>query len=173
MNGFRDLAANEVSVRVGTVAKGGSYITALLYKDARVDANILDETVGADNWQCKFYECKGNLYCSLGIKKDEWVWKDDCGTESNTEAEKGEASDAFKRAGFKWGIGRELYTSPFIYIPAVTKQGIANYKLNSLGKPDVNLVCTFLKVADGKITGLNIENTKVRKSVFAWGDLGL
>jgi hypothetical protein len=88
--------------------------------------NILDETVGASNWQNKFYEHKGILFCSLGINTnyenpsapDRWVWKDDAGSESNTEAEKGNASDARKRAGVAFGIGRELYTAPFIWIPA-------------------------------------------------------
>ena len=81
--------------------------------------NILDET--GVLWQRKHYECKGNLFCSVGIYCEdikEWVWKDDCGAESYTEKEKGEASDSFKRACFNWGIGRELYTAPFIWVPA-------------------------------------------------------
>jgi hypothetical protein len=99
----------------------------LLYKNARVDMNILDETVGAENWQREHYECKGNLFCRVGIRCEhtehnsshrEWVFKSDCGVESNTEAQKGEASDSFKRACFNWGIGRELYTSPLIKVPA-------------------------------------------------------
>jgi hypothetical protein len=114
------------------VHKEGKGLVLLLYKDARVDQNILDETVGTENWQREHYECKGNLFCRVGIdtnaivSKDapqecfgaRWVWKADCGTESNTEAQKGEASDSFKRACFNWGIGRELYTAPFIWIPA-------------------------------------------------------
>ena len=76
----------------------------MLYKDARCDMNILDETVGAESWQREHYECKGNMYCKVGIWCDaQWVWKSDCGTESNTEAEKGEASDSFKRACVNWG----------------------------------------------------------------------
>lgn len=121
---FRDLRADEIECRVQSAKENG--IVLLLYKDARVDMNILDETVGSSNWQNKFYEHKGILFCSLGINTnydkpdmaDRWVWKDDAGVESNTEAEKGNASDARKRAGFAWGIGRELYTSPFIWIPA-------------------------------------------------------
>lgn len=118
---FRDLNANEVECRIGQVSKQGKGLSLLLYKDARCDMNILDETVGAENWQREHYECKGNMYCRVGIwddAKGQWVWKSDCGTESNTEAEKGEASDSFKRACVNWGIGRELYTSPFIWIPA-------------------------------------------------------
>lgn len=122
---FRDLRADEIECRVQSVKDNG--LVLLLYKDARVDMNILDETVGSARWQREHYECKGNLFCRVGIcvetKKGEaifpeWVWKSDCGTESNTEAQKGEASDSFKRACFNWGIGRELYTSPFIWIPA-------------------------------------------------------
>lgn len=117
MKEFRNLTADEIQVRpTNTKYKGSALL--LLYKDARCDMNILDETVGAENWCKKYYEVKGNLYCSVGIKCDngEWVYKDDCGIESNTDAEKGEASDAFKRACFNWGLGRELYTTPKITI---------------------------------------------------------
>lgn len=123
---FRDLTADEIDCRVQSVHKEGKGLVLLLYKDARVDQNILDETVGAENWQREHYECKGNLFCRVGIDTNaltenatpRWVWKSDCGVESNTEAQKGEASDSFKRACFNWGIGRELYTAPFIWIPA-------------------------------------------------------
>jgi hypothetical protein len=121
---FRDLTADDIECRVQSVKQNG--LVLLLYKNARVDMNILDETVGAAHWQREHYECKGNLFCRVGIDVNfnipeaspQWVWKSDCGTESNTEAQKGEASDSFKRACFNWGIGRELYTSPFIWIPA-------------------------------------------------------
>ena len=116
---FRDLREDEIDVRIGTVGEG--YCTLLLYKDARVDMNILDETLGVENWQRKHYELKGNIYCSVGIRvNNEWVWKDDCGCESFTEKEKGESSDSFKRACVNIGIGRELYTSPNIYIKCET-----------------------------------------------------
>ena len=85
---FRKLKPEEIDVRVGTVINSARWqgVTLLLYKDARVDMDILDETVGSENWQRRHYEVKGNMYCSVGIKCDgEWVWKDDCGTESNTE----------------------------------------------------------------------------------------
>lgn len=117
MREFRNLKADEIQVRpTDTKYKGSALL--LLYKDARCDMNILDETVGQMNWQKKYYEVKGNLYCSVGIKNEngEWVFKDDCGIESSADAEKGEASDAFKRACFNWGIGRELYTTPKIKI---------------------------------------------------------
>ena len=116
MREFRTLKPTEIQVRpTDTKYKGSAML--LLYKDARVDMQILDETVGQENWQKRYYEVKGNLYCSVGIRIDnEWIWKDDCGVESNTECEKGEASDAFKRACFNWGVGRELYSTPKIKI---------------------------------------------------------
>lgn len=117
MREFRNLTADEIQVRpTNTKFKGSALL--LLYKDARADMNILDETVGPMNWCKRYYEVKGNLYCSVGIKGEdgEWVYKDDCGIESNTDAEKGEASDAFKRACFNWGLGRELYTTPKINV---------------------------------------------------------
>lgn len=116
---FRTLRADEIECRVSTCTEKG--VSLLLYKDARVDQNILDETVGSFNWQRKHEVIHNNLYCTVGIydsDRDEWVWKQDVGTESYTEPQKGEASDAFKRACFNWGIGRELYTAPFIFIPA-------------------------------------------------------
>lgn len=117
---FRTLFADEIEVRIGQVIDKPNYkgVTLLLYKNARVDMDILDETVGADYWQREPVEVKGNLYCRVGIYNKElnaWVWKSDCGTESNAEKEKGESSDAFKRSCVNWGIGRELYTAPDIW----------------------------------------------------------
>lgn len=118
---FRVLNADEIECRVARCTEKGAQL--LLYKDARCDMNILDETVGASNWQRKHEEHRGNLFCAVGIKENgEWVWKEDAGAESNTEAEKGHASDSFKRACVNWGIGRELYTSPFIWVSGVSVQ---------------------------------------------------
>lgn len=117
MNMFRLLNADEIECRIAQIKENG--LSLLLYKTARTDANLLDETIGVENWKNDFKVVDGVLYGGIGIyseKQGEWVWKWDAGTESNTEAEKGRASDAFKRAGFKWGIGRELYTAPFIWI---------------------------------------------------------
>lgn len=116
---FRDLREDEIECRVANI--GSSGLSLLLYKTARTDMDLLDETVGATNWKCAYQEVKSNMYCGLSIHdkdKNEWITKWDCGKESFSDAEKGEASDSFKRAGFKWGIGRELYTAPFIWIPA-------------------------------------------------------
>jgi len=103
-----------VDFRVQSVNKGG-YATILAYKDARVDMHLLDSIVGPGNWQRKHVLVGTQLYCCVGIYNPEikeWVWKMDVGTESNTEKEKGQASDAFKRACFNWGIGRNLYAFP-------------------------------------------------------------
>jgi hypothetical protein len=114
---FRKLNANEISCRVNQINEKG--LSLLLYKDARVDMDILDETVGNMNWKKQYTRDNQNCIVSIYDKeKKEWISKEDTGTESNSEAEKGLASDSFKRACVNWGIGRELYTSPFIYIPA-------------------------------------------------------
>ena len=112
---FRTLKANEIDCRISQIDK--NWCTLLLYKDARVDQNILDETVGCMNWQKRYV--RDNANCIVGIwdeEKKQWVEKEDTGTESFTEQEKGLASDSFKRACFNWGIGRELYTAPSIFI---------------------------------------------------------
>lgn len=119
MTKFRALRPSEVDVRVGTVSKTGTGVSLLLYKDARCDMAILDETVGAMNWQRK--HTRDNANCTVEIwdkEKSQWIGKEDTGTESFTEKEKGLASDSFKRACFNWGIGRELYTSGFIWVNA-------------------------------------------------------
>jgi hypothetical protein len=143
--------------------------------------NILDETVGAENWQREHYECKGNLFCRVGIccrvKIDmsgaegdilspDWVWKSDCGVESNTEAQKGEASDSFKRACFNWGIGRELYTSPFIWVPA-EKCDIKDGKNGSKQCYDKFEVEKII-IENKKIVALAIWNVTKKCRAFVW-----
>ena len=114
---FRTLLASEIDVRVQSYIENSKGAVLLLYKDARCDMNILDETVGAFNWQRS--HTRDNANCIVSIyneKTGEWVSKEDTGTESMSDKEKGLASDSFKRACFNWGIGRELYTSPFIWV---------------------------------------------------------
>ena len=164
---FRDLTEEDIDVRVQSVKQNG--LVLLLYKNARVDMSILDETVGAENWQREHYECKGNLFCRVGINvnydspdtPEKWVWKSDCGVESNTEAQKGEASDSFKRACFNWGIGRELYTSPFIWVKA-EHCNIQNNKCYD--KFEVEKI----KIENKKIVGLAIKNVTTGKRCFLW-----
>lgn len=164
---FRALRADEVEARISQVAKDSSYIVLLLYKDARCDMRILDEVIGPEKWQREHYECKGNLFCRVGVKcGEEWVYKSDCGTESNAEKEKGEASDSFKRACFNWGIGRELYTAPFIKIPQTGKDGNPNYMVDQNGRPKGNFAVTDMGVENGKIVSLSIENTWLHRTVF-------
>lgn len=114
---FRTLEAHEIDCRIATINQKG--LSLLLYKDARVDQNILDEKVGSMNWMR--HHSRDNANCIVSIwdeDKQQWIEKEDTGTESFTEKEKGLASDSFKRACFNWGIGRELYSAPFIWIPA-------------------------------------------------------
>ena len=111
------LTANDVECRIKKITNEGAVL--LLYKTARVDMRILDEVYGSMNWQRHHEVINNNLFCTISVwdsEKSQWVSKQDVGTESNAEAEKGQASDAFKRAGFAWGIGRELYDAPFIWI---------------------------------------------------------
>ena len=116
------LTAADIECRVQSVSKaknGRVGAVLLLYKDARVDMRILDLVFGPGNWQRTHEVINGNLFCNIDVwdaQKGAWVRKQDVGTESNTEKEKGQASDSFKRAGFNVGIGRELYTGPFIYV---------------------------------------------------------
>lgn len=112
---FRTLRASEIEVRINQIKENG--LTLLLYKDARCDQNILDEAVGPMNWQR--HHSRDNANCIVSIwdeEKKQWIEKEDTGKESNTEPEKGIASDSFKRACVNWGIGRELYTAPFIWV---------------------------------------------------------
>ena len=165
MNRFRLLRADEIECRVSQIKENG--LTLLLYKTARTDANLLDETVGDNKWTNDFKLVDGVLYGGIGVDYGNgYVWKWDAGVESNTEAEKGRASDAFKRAGFKHGIGRELYTAPFVGIDAAK----CNIRKNSNGK----LACydTFsierITYTNQEISGLSIINEKTRKRAFVW-----
>lgn len=158
---FRDLRADEIDCRIKIVKSSG--VSILLYKDARVDQNILDETVGPLNWQRSHEMIDGNLYCTVSIFNEErntWVYKQDVGTESNTEKEKGQASDSFKRACFNWGIGRELYTAPFIWINA------ADCKISGQECNDKFIVDQIL-IEDKTIVALTIKNKDTGKTVFS------
>ena len=155
---FRRLRAEEIDCRVSQIEK--NWCTLLLYKDARVDQNILDETVGCMNWQKRYV--RDNANCIVGIydeDKKQWVEKEDTGTESNTEAEKGLASDSFKRACFNWGIGRELYTAPSIFI--FPRKDI---KYKDKGKE----VDEFYEYKEGKYT----TKTRFNVEIITYDDLG-
>lgn len=163
---FRKLRADEIDCRVAQVKDTG--VTLLLYKDARCDMNILDETVGSMNWMRS--HCRDNANCIVSIwdkDKEQWISKEDTGTESNTEKEKGLASDSFKRACFNWGIGRELYTAPFVFIGADKCNIVTNgnkracydrFKVSEIGYDD-----------SGKIDRLVIADRKGR-TVYQYGE---
>ena len=136
---FPLLNADQIEVKVKQVTAKGAIL--LLYKTARTDMELLDAVVGPMNWAVDYREIKGNLYCGIGITEDgdRWVWKWDCGIESRADGDgnekKGEASDAFKRAGFKWGVGRELYTSPFTFAKVETVPGMVVYSFGKGAMP--------------------------------------
>lgn len=116
---IRLLRADEIECRVAVINEKG--LSLLLFKDARVDQRILDETFTPFGWRRTHQSIDGNLYCTVEVwdtEKQQWIAKQDVGTMSYAEKEKGQASDSFKRACFNWGIGRELYTAPFIWIRA-------------------------------------------------------
>ena len=167
---FRPLTENEIEVKVGQVKENG--IVALLYKTARTDMDLLDETVGPENWTNDYREIKGNLYAGIAIREgDRWTWKWDCGIESREDdgnEKKGEASDAFKRAGFRWGIGRALYTSPFIWISKERCNIREGQKPKCYDKFSVEKI---VYSDDGKrITALAVWNDTLKKRAFVWQD---
>ena len=163
------LKAEEIECRASTVNEKG--LSLLLYKDARADMRILDETVGAMNWQRK--HTRDNANCIVEIwdaEKNTWIQKEDTGTESFTEKEKGLASDSFKRACFNWGIGRELYTAPFIWVSAdKCKIDPKNGKYTTYDKFEVE---TISYDEQRNISALTIKNAKTGAVVFSKGASG-
>lgn len=170
---FRQLKADEIECRIGSVGAKG--FTMLLYKDARCDMNILDETVGEFNWQRDHKEIKGVVYCGVGIFHGSieqigqgvspWVWKWDAGAESYTEKEKGEASDSFKRACVNWGIGRELYTAPLIFVRAKTEPVGNGYRLSDK-RDGYGYKVAQIEYKDGRISHLVITKNGVQVYTF-------
>lgn len=160
---FRDLTKDEVECRVGTidVNKGCSLV---LFKDARCDMNILDQKFGITGWKRHHESINGNLFCTVEIwddSKKEWISKQDVGKKTGVEKEKGQASDSFKRACFNIGIGRELYTAPFIWIyPKDVK--IEN------GKVKDSFSVADLEIENKKIVKLKIRNNRTKKVVFSF-----
>lgn len=159
---IRLLRADEIECRVSTIGENG--LSLLLYKDSRVDQKILDQTFGIFGWQRSHESIDGNLYCTVSVFEKEsgtWVSKQDVGKESYTEKEKGQASDSFKRACFNWGIGRELYSAPFIWIPA--KKCTIEKKGDRLYTRDRFSVSSIEYSAEREIVGLEIINDKGEK----------
>jgi hypothetical protein len=161
---FRPLKADEIECRIARVTQSG--IMLLMYKDARVDQRLLDETVGAMHWQRTHEVIGDNLYCTVSIWDESlkmWVSKQDVGVESYTEKEKGQASDSFKRACFNWGIGRELYSAPFIWISS---------KDCEIKTSNNKYICndTFyvedIRYQNKNIVALSIKNARTNRRVF-------
>lgn len=164
---FRKLYASEIDARVSTINKNGCSL--LLYKDARVDQNILDETFGIFGWKRSHQLIGERLYCTVEVwddDKKQWISKQDVGTESYTEKEKGQASDSFKRASFNWGIGRELYTAPFIWITP-DKVNITE-KDGRYTTTDRFAVESIGYSEDGNINKIVIINTKKGIVAYQW-----
>ena len=158
---FRTLTAEEIEARIGMIKDNG--LTLLLYKNARVDMDILDETFGIFGW--KREHSRDNANCTVSVydaDKKEWISKEDTGVQSNTEAEKGLASDSFKRACVNWGIGRELYTAPFIWVSAQdctiqNKRCFDKFSIAEIAYDDKRRICD-----------LSVRNDKSRKIVFEY-----
>lgn len=154
---IRLLRADEIECRVSTVSEKG--VSLLLYKDARVDQNILDEVFGILGWQRKHEQIGDSLFCTVMVKDEngEWISKQDVGTSSFAEPIKGAASDSFKRACFNLGIGRELYSAPFIWIPA-DRVNISNVNGKYVVKDKFVLTDISYDEAKSCITALEIKN---------------
>lgn len=166
---FRTLHADEIECRVGAVTDGKG-CSLLMYKNARVDMTLLDEVVGPENWKRSHELINGSLFCTVAVRSDkgEWVTKQDVGTESYTEKEKGQASDAFKRACVNWGIGRELYTCPFVWINLKEDEWKSGY--NGKRQPKPRFVVSSIEYDNQrKVSFIEIKDDKgvVR---YVWGN---
>ena len=163
---IRNLRPDEVEVRVGSCFQNGANF--LLYKDSRCDMNILDETFGIFGWKREHVILNGKEYCIVSVwdsEKQQWVSKMDTGTESAVEKEKGQSSDAFKRACVNIGIGRELYTSPNIFINVPTEQKGNGY---TLSRPYPSFKVVTMDIENKKIVKLEIANKSTGEIVYTY-----
>lgn len=173
----RALKADEIDVRVQSLqedfkTKEVTGAILLLYKNARVDMDILDEEYGKLGWQRTHAFKDGKLYCTVSVWdeiKQQWISREDVGTESNTEAEKGQASDSFKRANVNFGIGRELYTAPSIWIDASAIKTYKDGKGYNKSKDKFSVV--EIDIQDKQIKGLVIRNDSKGEIVYTYGTL--
>lgn len=164
---FRKLYADEIECRVNGIRDTG--LQLLLYKDARIDMKLLDEELGVFGWKREHTMINDILFCTVSIKSPsgEWISKQDVGVEANAEKQKSMASDAFKRACVNFGIGRELYSAPFIWIPA-EKAGIRKSdsgKLNCFAKFHISEIDYD---NEGDIVKLVIVNDNTGEVVYNW-----
>lgn len=163
---FRDLLADEIELRVGSTNDSGFQL--LLYKNARVDMALLDEVVGVGNWQREHIILGNDIYCRLGIwnkELNQWIWKTDAGASGTIEEEKSKASDSFKRAATNFGLGRCLYTAPFVWITTKDKNG----KPTGEDKRTCRYSVKVIAYKNHKISQLVIINDKTKQVVFSYG----
>lgn len=157
--------------RVQSFSKNKPQATCVAYIDARDAMQRLDD-VCVYGWQRRHVEIKGHIYCEVGIVMPDGsvLWRMDCGTESNTEAEKGESSDSFKRACVNFGVGRFLYDLDIVYLPADAKKEGGNYPsvVDSNGKK----VWDLTKHINGMngMSGKNNQQPKVMPSNLTIGE---
>lgn len=156
---MRKLQPREIEVKVAQADKvNGKWCRVLLHKDARVDQNVLDETFGSMNWKSEFEMVGSSVYCTISVwdkEKGEWISKEDVGTsESNFEPEKSAASTAFKRAAVQFGIGRELYNAPTVFIDLYQGECV-----NGKVKPHF-YVEDYTLDSDGEFTSLEIVDER-------------
>jgi hypothetical protein len=164
------LRADQIEFRIQSINKGG-FALILAYKDARADMQRLDEAVGPLNWKREHTNNNHNCIVSIWDEdKRQWVSKEDTGTESNQDKEKGLASDSFKRACFNWGIGRELYGYPLIQVKLKqnewTKDGDKPKATWELKLKEWEWYSEF---TDGKLSKLEAVDEK-GKQRFSWQD---
>lgn len=106
--------ADVVSWRIGASNKEKTSGIALAYIDARDVMQRLDKVMGLE-WQCR-YPFEG--CCEIGLKiNGEWMWRSNGAGQTDIEGEKGQYSDAFKRAAVMWGIGQYLYYLANVWVP--------------------------------------------------------
>ncbi|MBQ8806162.1 MAG: hypothetical protein IJZ68_06720 [Bacteroidaceae bacterium] len=166
---FPLLRAEEIEVRVGQIYD--NYLTLLLYKNARCDQDRLDAKYGPLGWQTSYQILDGQLFCTVSVRNPdtgEWISKTDVGTPSNTEAEKGRVSDAFKRSCVCWGSGRELYSAPEIKVYADKTQIKKNQK-GKLACYDKFAVKSIAYDKQRRISKLEIYGAHARGIVFRFG----
>ena len=163
----RMLKPKEINCRIQQISEKG--LSLLLYVTSRAGQNILDEMYGPTGWKREHVEIAGNLYCTISVwddKTSQWVNKQDVGKESYTEKEKGQASDSFKRACVNWGIGRELYSAPYIWIDA--KQVSMKQKNGKYSTYDKFTVKSISYNSAGEIDSLEIINQKFESVYKKW-----
>lgn len=175
MGPFRLLKPDEIEIRRGRNFKNGN-VELLCYKTARTDMNLLDEVYGIYGWAKDYKELNGVVYCGVAIyskERNAWLWKWDCGSEGNFEKEKAQASDAFKRACFNLGLGRELYSAPRIVV--TPESDYTTYFVHDIGYDDKDRISTLVIVdnkgevvfnfVDGKVQPVEIDRQAVLKAV--------